>query len=752
MSTSALSAFPLHEAFARLPVPCVVLRGRLIEFANERFLSLAGLSFAEALGLPFTKGLAPADAARLEALQGTPAEVRFTTPVGWLKDTAPAFEVVITPLDGVRSLLTLLAQDPAPMQVPTERHHADTDLREREERLRLALQAADIGIWDWNIRDNTIRRWGGEAARYGRPAEATGTFETFLNVIHAKDRDRVREAIEAAVQTGVAYDIEFRSVWADGSIHWVHSKGNVLRDAKGAPVRMLGYIRDVTRRKQEQNALAESDARLRLAIDATGIALWDWNLKTGRVDVSLGAELIFGKTLEGMDNDRFMEFIAPEDRRRVVREVTQIILGGAGVLETEYRLQVGNRWVRTHGRIFRTPEGTPVRVLGYTLDITHQKEHERELLAAKEAAEEASRLKSSILANLSHEIRTPMTAILGFAELLEHKLAGSSLQGDARIIRNGGKRLLHLLNSIIDLARIEAGRMPFEPTRHDLAQTVQRVIGLFGQRAAEKGIDLRLAAEAGTMVFTDSSAVEQIVTNLVSNAIQFTERGHVTVGACRQGERGVVRVADTGIGITAEFLPYLFDEFRQESEGMGRRYEGSGLGLAITRKLIDRLAGTIEVRSEKGAGTTVTITFPLARNADDVPEGAVDSAGAPSAAALARSVLAVDDDPSCGSLVEAALDGHRVIWCETAEAALALAAQTRFDIVLMDIHLRKGEMDGIEAMRQLRDMPAYAESRIVALTAYAMKGDREMFLEQGFSDYLAKPFEPAALRQLVDRD
>jgi signal transduction histidine kinase len=297
-------------------------------------------------------------------------------------------------------------------------------------------------------------------------------------------------------------------------------------------------------------------------------------------------------------------------------------------LTVDYRLRRTDgevRWFRSTGRVVLGDAGRPERMVGTVLDVTEAKVYEAALVEAKEAAEEArrraeeaSRLKSSLLANMSHEIRTPLTGIIGFADVLAEEIAGDH-EEFARTIGESGRRLLDTLNSVLDFARLEAGEAVVETEEVDLGEIVTRAVAPFGPRANEKGLELVVSQPSEPVtVRADGSALDRVVTNLVSNAVKFTDEGGIEVTVSAEGPTvegegaALIRVRDTGVGIGAAFLPRLFEEFCQESEGDGRGYEGSGLGLSITKRLVERLGGEVEVESEKSTGSTFTVRLPLA--------------------------------------------------------------------------------------------------------------------------------------------
>ena len=386
-------------------------------------------------------------------------------------------------------------------------------------------------------------------------------------------------------------------------------------------------------------------------------------------------------------------------------------------------------------------------VQGIFRDVTDRHRYESQLIQAKERAEDLLGLKTSLLNNMSHELRTPLTAILGFAELLTES-ADDGQREYAEHVLHGAERLYDTVNSVLGLAQLEAGAPTLEVRPVDVAGHLREALELLRPLADQKGIGLRLDVRtARAHAETDAACLGRIVNNLVGNAIKFTDDGEVTVEVSAHADRVVVRVRDTGVGISESFLPHLFEEFQQESTGLARSHEGSGLGLTITKRLVEVLGGEIAVESEKGAGSTFAVTLPRAA-APATPE-ARPARPAPPAASSEHRLLVVEDNPDTRELIAQRLGP--VCQLELAadpEAAIALAEATAFDAFLLDINLT-ATLDGVDVLHALRAMPAYADTPTVAMTAYAMPGDRERFLNAGFDHYLSKPFTSQQLQSLV---
>ncbi|HEX8385004.1 MAG TPA: PAS domain-containing sensor histidine kinase, partial [Rubricoccaceae bacterium] len=367
----------------------------------------------------------------------------------------------------------------------------------------------------------------------------------------------------------------------------------------------------------------ESDERLRLVSQATNDTVWDWDLRSESVAMNEAFTDVFGWTAPadgGFTIGWMLERIHSDDRDRVAASLHGVAWGDEQGWKAEYRFErADGTWadVVNRSHVVRSADGWAVRIAGTMLDLTARKATERALVEAKEAAEQAreaaegvARAKSSLLMNMSHEIRTPLTAVIGYAELLGDE-APPELQGLVEPIGRGAKRLLDTLNSVLDLAQIEAGALPLAAAVVDLRAEADAAVAALRPLALPKGLALTCTGPP-TPARADRAALARVLTNLVGNAVKFTERGSVAVDVWSEGESAWVRVTDTGVGIGRSFLPHVFEDFRQESSGANRSHEGSGLGLAITRGLVSTMGGEVTAESEKGVGSAFTVRLPAA--------------------------------------------------------------------------------------------------------------------------------------------
>ena len=387
-------------------------------------------------------------------------------------------------------------------------------------------------------------------------------------------------------------------------------------------------------------------------------------------------------------------------------------------------------------------------------DITQLKLIMEDLITAKNKAEEMNRIKSLFFANMSHELRTPMIGILGNAELLEMDITDAAHREMVRTIYRSAMRLHETLNSILDISKIEVEGIQKTERLIDISKLVYESISLFRAAAVEKGLILQYenSAEA-KKIYTDDNIVTKILNNLLSNAIKYSDSGTITVRLSCNEQKAVIEVEDSGIGIAEDNLDIIFEPFRQTSEGYSRRYEGTGLGLTLTKRFVEILGGTLKVKSVLGKGSTFTVELP------DNCFGTADAESFPDSAAEILPVtkeknnvklLLVEDEIVNGEVILRLLREHYDIdWAQIATDGILKALENNYDAVLMDIGLR-GEMDGLDAAREIRKLSHCKDIPIIAVTAYAMEGDKERFLENGCTHYIAKPFQKNELIRTIE--
>jgi PAS domain S-box-containing protein len=584
----------------------------------------------------------------------------------------------------------------------------------------------------------------------------------------------------------------------------------------GERVAFAAFVRDIAERKRAEEALRKSEERFELAVRGSSDGLWDWKVPGDGFYLSPRcSELLQADDVESIKTfAAWLDRIHPADREGVEKAIRRHFRERVP-FDVECRLRTGaggHRWFRVRGQAVWNERSEAVRIAGSITDITQQKQTIESLLRlqgiaeakaqieaqaaqlasktaelehARELSEAANRSKSEFLANMSHEIRTPMTAILGYSDLLANPSLSTNdrLDGVQRI-RQNGRHLLAILNDILDISKIEAGKMTVERIECPVQEIVTEIAALMRPRATEKGLELRVefAGRIPATVRSDPTRLRQILMNLTGNAIKFTERGGIrlVVGMSKSvPESGPARapsprisfeVVDTGIGMTREQMGSVFRAFTQGDPSMARRFGGTGLGLTISRRLAEMLGGSISATSEPGRGTTFRVeieTGPLEGIAMILPTQAdllardetvrveeLRTAAGGDCLLDGVYILLADDARDnrkivswhlrrAGANVDLAENGRMAM-----EAALRADLSGRsYDVVLMDMQMP--ELDGFAATKLLREK-GFARP-IIALTAHAMTGDREQCLAAGCNDYATKPIDPQELLLTIAR-
>ena len=504
---------------------------------------------------------------------------------------------------------------------------------------RLLFEDSPLPMWTVDFETLHFTQFNRAALKlYGYTAEEFRQL-TLLDIRPAEHRKRFAEGLLAEMQRDRSDRHNFsRHLRKDGTVIEVEVFSHPL--VIDGHYSRLALVKDITGQRNAETELVRSNERFRLASEAITSVVWEWD-RTGYIQAFGPLERLLGFPVgeaAKVPSAFWKERIPREDRWRIGRQFIAATQTQSR-FEAEFRLRhKDGRYVYTWttAAILRNEAGKAIRIVGSTLDVTERKQmemeirHERQVaILEKERAEEMSRLKSSFLANMSHEIRTPLTAILGFAELLQEDLPDPEKKSQAGMIQSSGKRLLETINQILDLARIEAGKVELNPSELLVSETLEECVGMLRPLAEKKGLRVTIEeVNSNVRLWADKLYFNQIFTNLIGNAIKFTEHGRIKVqikrheipvpdpaGSIRIGHVSfpcvAIEVRDEGIGISKEFLPHIFDEFKQESAGYSRNYEGTGIGLTITAKLVLLMRGAITVSSEIGQGSRFRVMLPL---------------------------------------------------------------------------------------------------------------------------------------------
>jgi PAS domain S-box-containing protein len=680
-----------------------------------------------------------------------------------------------------RAILEQLSVLRALEQEVAERRVLERQLTKQAERYDVALRAAAMGVWDWDVQRDVLEFDHHQNALFGvAPSPDGGVDQDWRKRVHPEDLPKVQAGLAAALRGTGQYNVDFRITRDDGLPRWLHGTASVSRDPQGRPLRMVGVNIDVTARHEAEQERSEFDARLREAAasleEAQALARlgnWSYDLRSGTMSWSRQMYSLYGRD-PALGAPPFTESLAyyePDDAEWLGGALSSALESGIayrGLLRLR-EPKNGIAILHAEAKIDVDATGRPVRIFGTAMDMTASVEREQALKGAQNQAEAANQAKSEFLANMSHEIRTPMAAVLGFIDLLEDPdLPRAQFREFAATIKRNASHLLGLINQVLDLSKIEAGQMTVERIACSPEAIVRETVSLMRPRAEEKQLELglRFATPLPVAIQSDPTRLRQILLNLLGNAIKFTERGRVelVVKLERQGDQPQLSlcIADTGIGIEQDKLADLFRPFSQADSSITRRFGGSGLGLSIASHLARLLGGGIAVESRHGEGTVFTArvaTGDLSGVA--IEECARESSmEAPPATLERRQPTAAPLRGLRVLLVEDGLDNQRLISLHLGRAGAAvdvlsngdLAVQRlmfengpSYDAVLMDMQMPV--MDGYTATAKLRSMGYTA--KIVALTAHAMAGDRQKCLQAGCDDYATKPMDSKRLVALL---
>ena len=534
-----------------------------------------------------------------------------------------------------------------------------------------------------------------------------------------------------------------------------------MRDEDGTLIGVLGISREITQRKRVEDDLRASEKRFRDLFKASPVSMGYLDTQGRLLDLNRSFTELFGYSLEDiptLDAWRVKAYPDPDYRRQTIERWDAVMRqagdGHRDMPQAEYRVTCKDGRVRD---VLISGMGVGHGFLATLIDITELKRAENALRQAKEEAEAANRAKSAFLANMSHEIRTPLNGVMGILQLLQATELTSE-QGDfVRVGIDSSRRLAQLLSDILDITRVESGRMDLRREAFPVDELLRSIKELFALQARKKRLRLLFDVDPAVPahLIGDEMRLRQILFNLVGNALKFTQKGTVTVGIAPEGPgRLAFTVRDTGVGIPQARLADIFEPFTQVDDTYVRTHQGAGLGLTIVKRLVDLMGGSIAIESTVDEGTAVTVLLPL--SAAELPPGQAPSRESPIPKILsrpARRLLIAEDDPANQFAMTAMLSkaGFEPTVAATGrELVLRLAAED-FDVVLMDINMP--EEDGLEATRRIRAGQAgqgKASVPIIAMTAYAMAGDREKCLEAGMDGYVSKPVDLAVLLEEIE--
>jgi len=656
----------------------------------------------------------------------------------------------------------------------TEIARVEAELKNNQERLQIAQQAGKIGTFEWNVQTNELACTPELEALYGLPIGGLDSYQNWREMVHPDDRTFTEQQVQAAADSGEELDIEFRICRPDNSVGWIACRAKVFQDDRGLPLRMIGVNMDISDRKQAEEARSQINQTLEALIQACPLAITVFSADDGIVKMwNPAAERIFGWS-ESEAVGQFMPSVPADKREEFTVNLKGIRAGNAitGVETQRQRKDGSSIDIGLWATPVRDGKGN-INCMSIIADISDRKQVEAELAqlldreqAARAQAEAINRQKDEFLATLSHELRTPLNAILGWAQMLRTRpYTADSLACGLEAIERQSRVQAQLVEDLLDVSRIIQGKLALKPGWFVMRKTIEVALNSVIFAAQAKSVTVSDEFDpAVSLMWGDAQRLQQVLSNLLTNAVKFTPAGgtvklHLSAVAVANSPSPnyvQITVSDTGKGISAEFLPYVFDRFRQADGSITRADSGLGLGLAIVRHLVELHGGTVRAESPgEGLGATFTVMLPLKQRRSKQSQLRGDSKAAqmPPGILAGLKVLVVDDEPDNREFLVVALQqlGATATAAASAAEAIDILQQSPPDILVSDIGMPVE--DGYSLIRKVRSSQSGTAKRLpaVALTAYASEQDRDRAIDAGYDEHLAKPIDPAVFAAILAR-
>jgi PAS domain S-box-containing protein len=630
----------------------------------------------------------------------------------------------------------------------------------------LNKQVLDDGVWDWDLEKNTMYyspRWK-EILGYADD-ELYNDVTTWQNLIHHEDLKTTLQLFEDYKIGRINnFEVTQRYYHKNNSTVHVYCRATHFKNTEGKVIRIVGIVNDITKIKLAEEKQRKSERILSKAQEIVKMGSWEWDVVENKMIWSAQLYKLLGFEPNEFvpEPESFLKHMHPDDKQRVIN-IAWASIQNQRAETIECRAIGKNKTeilVRCEGYIEYDAFNVLSRVIGVIWDITEQKKAETELIKAKELAEASVKAKEQFISTMSHEIRTPMNAVIGMTNLLLQEKPQPQQIEYLNVLQSAAKNLLLLINDILDFSKIEAGKISFEKIDFDLRDAINNIYTIYSYSAKEKDLLLQLNYDDTIpLLVGDPTKLSQILTNLISNAIKFTEKGTVQISvklAAIKHNNFILefQVTDTGIGIPQDKIDTIFESFTQASIDTTRKFGGTGLGLTISKNLVLLQGGTIEVKSKVDIGTTFTFTLPFTKSlVKALPAITLKNIheGNTSHDLEGVRVLVAEDNEANRYVISRFLQNWKVnyTFAVNGREVVEKVQTQQYDLIFMDLHMP--EIDGYEATRQIRALPNpyYQQIPIIALTASALTDVGEMIENLGMNDFLLKPFEPNDLFQRI---
>jgi PAS domain S-box-containing protein len=684
----------------------------------------------------------------------------------------------------------------------SEHNNAEAALRQSEEQFRAMFELAAVGMVQIDPQTGRLSKVNERfCAITGYSVDELVGLE-FSELICPEDRERSVENFERAMKgNGLDYRSEKRFMHKNGSVVWVNMNAALVRNAAGQVVNALAVCEDITERKQIDEALRQSEQLYKTLAETSPALVWLARVDGTAEYVDPSWREYTGLTLEQLNKIGWTQLDHPEDRARLRAAWADCYERDEG-FKAEFRFRRHDgvyRWFLGRASPLKNKDGRIIKWVGVMTDINEHKqmeqelelrvqertaelstskeelevaneelqveisEHEKiekELMAAKEAAEAAVEAKAAFLANMSHELRTPLNAVIGYSSLLLDENLPQEQRENIESIKDGGEALLVIISDILEFSRAEKEKIKLEHQPFSLKRCIEESMDMVAIRANKKGLDLSYTISYGTpdTIIGDPGRLRQILVNLLSNAVKFTDEGNISVAisskVIEDDKRKITfEVRDTGIGMPQDKLDQIFKPFTQLEYIISRKRDGVGLGLAISKKLVELMGGKIWAESEEGKGSIFRFTIQAetipGRHSDLSENDIADYKNISVQNPL--SILVAEDNPSNQKVLVEMLKrlGYRADAVANGVEVLQALKIRPYDLIFMDI--RMPEMDGLTATRVIRKLLPNNGPMVIAITAFAMEGDRERCFEAGMDDYIDKPVKLGELAEVISR-